>query len=314
MNLQQLDYIIAVDTYRHFGKAAEKCFVTQATLSAMIKKLEEELGIILFDRKSHPVITTDCGKEIIEHAKRIKMQVSLLHEKVDGINNVIKGDVRLGIIPTISSSLLPIISKEVFPNYPDLNITILENTTTEIIKELKSGDLDMAIVATPLLNEDIEEFILYYERFYIYNSKTELEKVKYITPENIRSQRVWLLEDGHCFRDQFVNLCNLKQFESFPENFKYEGSSFDSLINMTDTFGGLTLIPELYVHYLSKQKRKKLLDFKTPYPVREVSLITYRPNAKLRIINILKDNIAEKLRPQLTTSNLKNSELYIVDI
>lgn len=314
MNLQQLKYIIAVDKYKHFGKAAESCFVTQATLSGMIKKLEQELEVILFDRKSHPIITTDCGKDIIKHAKLISKQVSLLKEEVDNLKDTIRGQLELAIIPTIASSLLPVISKEVFPKYPDLHINVHELTTAEILTKLKVGDIDMGIAATPLIADDIEEFILYYERFLVYNSSPDLKNVNFVDPENIRNQKVWLLEQGHCFRDQFINLCNLKQSESYPKNFVYEGSSFDSLMNMTDAFGGLTLIPELYSDFLSSDKRKKLLDFKAPFPVREVSLISYRPYAKLRIINKLSEDIISVVTPRLSTTEIANKDLYIVDI
>jgi LysR family hydrogen peroxide-inducible transcriptional activator len=313
MNFQQLDYIIAVDTHKHFGKAADSCYVTQATLSGMIKKLEDELGIIIFDRKSHPIITTDCGKDIIKHAKLIKMQTSLMKE-ADKLKNRISGIIQLGIIPTISSSLLPVISKKIFPKYPDLIINIHEYTTETIIEKLKTGDLDMAIVTTPLNHDEIEENILYYESFLVYNSESVLSNVQYITPETIKNQKVWLLEEGHCFREQFLNLCDLKQFSSFPTNFTFEAGSFDSLINMTDVFGGLTLIPELYAEYMSENKRKKLIAFKTPYPVREVSLVSYRKFSKLRVIESLREEITKTVLPFLRTSKMKNSEMYIVDI
>jgi LysR family hydrogen peroxide-inducible transcriptional activator len=309
MNIQQLEYIIAVDRFKSFTKASEYCNITQATLSAMVKKLEEELDVVIFDRKASPIITTDIGQAILEDSRVVVARVNQIREKASGISHRIRGRIRLGVIPTIANSLLPRIVPSFMQQFPDLHLEIHEITTQSIIKQLKDGSIDLGILATPNMDDDVVEEILYYESLMVYGDIDR--KTKYLLPEHIRNQKVWLLEKGHCLRDQFVNLCGLRKKDSSPGNLSFDASSFDTLLNMVDRFGGLTLIPELYYKDLPGDKQKKAHAFKSPVPVREVSLVYYRPYAKQRVIRVLADFIQQTIRPELSTKTLKKTEQIV---
>tara|TARA_R110002094_G_scaffold24660_1_gene36862 strand:- start:244 stop:1182 length:939 start_codon:yes stop_codon:yes gene_type:complete len=312
MNIQQLEYIIAVDRLKNFTKAAEYCNVTQATLSTMVKKLEEELEIIIFDRKKNPTETTEIGLETVENAKKVVLNAQLLKENAKKVNGKIEGRIRIGIIPTIANSLLPKIIKPILANYPDLKLEISELTTNSITKQLKEGQLDMGIVATPLHEPEIEDIILFYETLMVYGDIDPVQN--YILPDEIRNHKIWLLEEGHCLREQFIKLCSLKKKEKMIGNLKLEASTFDTLLNMIDVFGGLTLIPELYYNTLSLERKKQVSFFNAPIPVREMSIIYHRPYAKIRTIEALAKVIQSTINENLISNKYKKSELAITQI
>ncbi|WP_103998715.1 hydrogen peroxide-inducible genes activator [Flavobacterium urumqiense] len=312
MNIQQLEYIIAVDRLKNFTKAAAYCNVTQATLSTMVKKLEAELEIIIFDRKKNPTETTEIGMETVENAKKVVLHSQLLKDNAKKINGKIEGKIRIGIIPTIANSLLPKIIKPILENYPDLKLEISESTTNSITKQLKEGQLDMGIVATPLHDPEIEDIVLFYETLMVYGDIDPVQN--YILPDEIRNHKIWLLEEGHCLREQFIKLCSLKKKEKMVENLKLEASSFDTLLNMIDEFGGLTLIPELYYNTLSSERKKQVSFFNAPIPVREMSIIYHRPYAKIRTIEALANIIHSTINKDLISNKYKKSELAITHI
>ncbi|RTY73709.1 hydrogen peroxide-inducible genes activator [Flavobacterium sp. GSP27] len=312
MNIQQLEYIIAVDRLKNFTKAAEYCNVTQATLSAMVKKLEQELGIVIFDRKKNPTETTEIGIETIENAKKVVLHSQLLKDNAKKSIGKIEGKIRIGIIPTIANSLLPKILKPILENFPDLKLEISEQTTNSITKQLKEGQLDMGIVATPLHDTEIEDIVLFYETLMVYGDIDPVQN--YILPDEIRNHKIWLLEEGHCLREQFIKLCSLKKKEKMVENLKLEASSFDTLLNMIDEFGGLTLIPELYYNTLSTERKKQVSFFNAPIPVREMSIIYHRPYAKIRTIEALAKIIHSTINKDLISNKYKKSELAITQI
>lgn len=312
MNIQQLEYIIAVDRLKNFTKAAAYCNVTQATLSTMVKKLEAELEIIIFDRKKNPTETTEIGMETVENAKKVVLHSQLLKDNAKKINGKIEGKIRIGIIPTIANSLLPKIIKPILENYPDLKLEISESTTNSITKQLKEGQLDMGIVATPLHDPEIEDIVLFYETLMVYGDIDPVQN--YILPDEIRNHKIWLLEEGHCLREQFIKLCSLKKKEKMVENLKLEASSFDTLLNMIDEFGGLTLIPELYYNTLSSERKKQVSFFNAPIPVREMSIIYHRPYAKIRTIGALANIIHSTINKNLISNKYKKSELAITHI
>ncbi len=309
MNLQQIEYIVALDKFKSFSKAAEACFITQATLSTMVKKLEEEFDMVIFDRKTNPIITTDSGKEIIEEAKRILIHINNLKNLPSKLKGKIEGELKIGIIPTIASNLLHRIIPNLLNKYPNLRLKINEITTSNIIAQLKTGGIDVGIVSTPLQKNEFEEKILYYEKLMVYG-KIKNNQKEYLSPKDIAYEKIWLLEEGNCLSDQIMNVCSLSA-KKVNTNFDFKPNSFDSLLNMVDITNGLTLIPELYVLDLSKEKKGKVANFKTPYPVREVSLIYNRPYAKLRLINALGKEIKQTILPILHTSKLKNKEMII---
>jgi len=292
MNLQQLDYLIAVDSHRHFVKAAEACCVSQPTLSMMIQKLEEELGIRIFDRSKHPIVPTEAGKEIIHQAKIILKEAATLKEISHSLKGELKGELRIGIIPTVAPFLLPIFLKQFLKKYPEIKVKIWEFTTEYIIEKLEKNIIDVGILATPLNNSSILEQPLYKEEFFVYASKNEpLLNKKYLLTEDINLNHLWLLEEGHCLRSQIVNLCELKRKEVTNSNLEYEAGSIDSLIKMVDQYEGITILPELAVQHLSEKQKKNIRKFKSPVPVREISLITYRHFVKTRMLDILREEI-----------------------
>lgn len=312
MNFQQLEYIIAVDQQKHFAKAADSCHITQATLSAMIKKLEEELGIIIFDRKKQPIFTTAEGLQVIEIARKILGHQSELRALKEIAPEEISGSIKIGIIPTIANSLLPIILKPILSNFPQLKIDISEITTEEIKRLLLADQIDMGILATPLEDTDFEENILYYEAMMVYGI-SDLDK-KYILPHEMEDHNIWLLEDGHCFRKQSMTICNIKEKSLVPNNLKFEGSSFETLLNLTDQFGGYTLVPELYYNLMTNFRKRKTKHFEKPLPVREISTVYYRPFAKKKIIDLLSANISELIKGHLSTEKFSAKDLSIIGI
>lgn len=310
MNLQQLEYIVALDAHKNFSKAAEACFITQATLSTMVKKLEEELDLIIFDRKTLPILTTDCGQKIIEEAKKVLLHTKQLKIISSEIKDIVEGELRIGIIPTIASSLLHRILPELFKKYPQLKLSIQEITTANILKQLKTGELDVGILSTPLKTNEFESSLLYYEKLLVYGKST-ISSIKYLHPKDLVNESIWLLEEGNCLTDQVVNLCTLNK-KAINLNLNFNPNSIETLINMVDHLKGLTLIPELFYQDLPEDRKLKVKAFDSPYPVREVSLVFNRPYAKLRLLEALKTEIKALVIPMLQTGQLQEHEMNIV--
>lgn len=311
MNLQQLEYLIAVDKSGSFSKAAELCFVTQATLSTMVKRLEEELDIVLFDRSSSPVLATDAARPIIELAQRAVAAVNDIRDVSGVMKGKVEGRIKLGVIPTVANSVLPLIMKSLLEKYPDVVLEIREITTQSILKQLKSGEIDVGLLSTPIKEgEGFVEQVLYYEALFVYGKPVSRVK-KFVMPKEIVKEKVWLLEEGHCLREQFLNLCSLKK-KRMGDQLIFESNSFDTLLNMADEFGGLTVLPELYVRSMSPERKKKVFQFVAPYPVREISLVVSRPFVKARLVQVLADEIKRVILPLLITESIKKSDQVIV--
>lgn len=305
MNIQQLEYIVAVETHKNFVQAAEKCFVTQPTLSTMIQKLEDELDVKIFDRKKHPVAVTDVGEIIIRQAKVILNNVKQLKEIVKEYRGDIEGEIRLGVIPTIAPYLLPIILNEISEKYPLLTLKIEEQNTEQIIQNLKNGLLDLGILATPLKDLEIKEYPIYYERFLVYGNQNLKKSIKksYLLPKDLDNKDLLLLEEGHCFRDQLIKICSLVDKNENKKNIKFEAGSLETLIHMVDEGYGLTLLPELVLKYLSPEKKKNILEFKDPQPVREISLVAHNYFEREKIITVIKDIISTNVSKHITNTN-----------
>jgi LysR family transcriptional regulator, hydrogen peroxide-inducible genes activator len=306
MNIQHLKYILAIDTHRHFAKAAEKCFVTQPTLSMMVQKLEEELDVKIFDRSKQPVVPTEAGKKLIEQAKIILQEVNRMKLIVNELKGEINGELRLGIIPTVAPYLLPLFLNSFLKKYPLLKIKITELTTQQIIDRLKNHQLDAGILATPLNNDSLKEQILYYEQFVVYASPNEkMMKKKFLLPGDIDTNHLWLLEEGHCLRSQVLNLCELRKKELETSNLEYEAGSIETLKKIVDFNNGITILPELTLKELSPGDMKNVRHFKPPVPVREISIVTYRHFVKQRIIDALKEEICKSVPREMLTAKRK---------
>jgi LysR family transcriptional regulator, hydrogen peroxide-inducible genes activator len=300
VTLTQLEYIVAVDTYRHFGRAAESCFITQPTLSMQIKKLEEDLEIIIFDRTRQPLIPTDVGQRIVEQARIVLKGAQEIKNIVKDHKNEVSGMLRIGIIPTLAPYLLPVFIGRYKKKYPNIFIKIVEQPTGEIIKLLEKDLIDVGILVTPLKDEKIIEKPIFYEEMLVYvNPENKLYKKEIITLKDIAVPEIWLLSDGHCFRDQVVNLCSFLGSIDSELPFHFEAGSLETLMNIIDREGGITLIPELARLGMSEKRLKNLRSFSNLKPLREVSLAYSRHFAKHKLINLLWREIKESIPVEL---------------
>lgn len=301
MNLQQLEYIVAVDTHRHFEKAAQHCFVTQATLSMMIKKLEQELDVILFDRTKQPVLPTQTGKAIIEQARVILRETEQLKQLSLEAKASSQGELRIGIIPTLAPYLLPLFLPTFLKDFPSIRLKIVEQTTEHLLHLLSTDKLDVGIMATPLTEKGFSEKHLFYEEFKAYVSKENRSlRKKYILAEDIDVNKLWLLEEGHCLRAQVLNLCEIQKRQAAVHHLDYETGSIESLLKITDMNGGITIVPALATLHFEKKQRDKLRHFKPPVPVREISLVTYRHFVKEGLLKVLEKEISQAVKKHLS--------------
>lgn len=292
MTLSQLEYIVAVDTHRHFADAAEACHVTQPTLSMQIQKLEEELGVKIFDRTKQPVIPTEIGLAILAQARIALREATLITQLIDDQKGSMTGELRIGIIPTLAPYLLPHLFRQMRENYPQLNLIIKETITEEIINELKNNRLDCGLVVTPLNDSTIREDVLFYEELFVYVSKRNaLYNKKYVLAADIDPNELWLLEEGHCFRSQVLNLCELKKRHDI--HFQYETGNIETLKRMVDNSEGITILPELAIREFTRSQLKLVKQLQSPAPVREVSLVTHRNVVKMKQIKILREEILD---------------------
>jgi LysR family hydrogen peroxide-inducible transcriptional activator len=305
MTITQLQYVLAVAEHKNFTLAAEKCFVTQPTLSMQIQKVEEELNIQIFDRSKKPIQLTEIGQKIVNQAKNIVNEADRMQDIVEQQKGFIGGEFRLGIIPTIMPTLLPMFLNNFIKKYPKVKLIIEELNTDEIILKLKNGHLDAAIAATPLMEEKIKEVVLYFEPFvaYIpqshkYYSKNEIEV------SDLDVDEILLLQDGHCFRDGILNLCKNVSKSDFS-HFQLESGSFETLIKLADEGLGITLLPYLHTLDLKDSDKLKLKHFVEPKPAREVSLIFPKTELKIQIIDALRTTIAGVIKGAIVFQNIE---------
>ena len=304
MTLTQLYYMSAVAEYGNFTVAADKCFVTQPTLSMQVQKLEDELGVKIFNRATKPIVLTDIGKKILIQAKRITEEATRMQDIVSTEKGFIGGEFKLGIIPTVMPTLLPMFLKTFVKKYPKVDLKIEELTTQNITKMLEKGHLDAGIAATPLGLDSILELPLYHEPFVGYIPEgNPLHAVEQIEIEDLNLTDILVLEDGHCFRNHVLNLCQMNRIESNP--FDLKSGSFETLINLADEGLGMTLLPFLHGNSLTDNKKKNLRFFPEPAPAREVSLIHSKSQLKLPIINALRSTVSSIIRGAIKFENIK---------
>ncbi|HEY4655772.1 MAG TPA: LysR substrate-binding domain-containing protein, partial [Cyclobacteriaceae bacterium] len=290
--------------------ASEKCFVTQPTLSMQIQKLELELGVKIFDRTRQPVIPTEIGAGIIAQARVILREANVIEQIINDQKDIMTGEIRIGIIPTLAPYLLPPLFKQMREKYPQLDLAIKETITGEVIQELKNNRLDCGLVVTPLKDPSIREDVLFYEELFVYVSrKNALCDKKYVLVNEIDPDQLWLLEEGHCFRSQILNLCELRKGSDF--HFRYETGNIETLRRMVDKSDGITILPELAVMEFSKPQLKLVKRLKEPSPVREVSLVTHRDHLKAKLIKTLKEEILNIVPKQM--QKLQNKKVVEIN-
>lgn len=302
MTLQQLEYVVTVDRIRHFAKAAEECHVTQPTLSMMIQKLEDELGLKIFDRSKHPVEPTRTGAEIIEKAKGILLNTERLREFVTSEKDGLICDFVLAVIPTVAPYLLPGFFPAFTSTYPDVSLQVTEMRTSTIIESIVAGKIDAAILATPIDHPQILEIPLYYEKFVAYvSSENPLFQQEELTSVDLPLKDLWVLQEGHCLRNQIFNFCEDKT----PRNYLYEAGSIDTLIRIVDTNGGYTIIPELHQQYLTDAQKKNVRPIVSPETVREISLIIHVDFVREKVLNAVAETVKGLIPDNMLDGRLK---------
>jgi LysR family hydrogen peroxide-inducible transcriptional activator len=308
MNLQQLEYIIALETHGSFSKAAEAKFVSQPALSMMIQKLEEELDLKIFDRSRQPIAPTEAGKKILQQARVILYEVSRLREINREEQETLSGELRIGIIPTLAPYLLPLFLKNFMVHYPQVSLRIYEHTTATIEEKLRKGNLDAGLMVSPLPGNQYREMTLFQEPFHVY-SHDELSK-RFLLPEDINPTELWLLEEGHCLRSQILKLCELRR--KAYSKLEFEAGSIDTLIKMVDHQQGITIVPELATLTMTAEQRKRLRPFAPPVPMREVSLITLWDFPRKKLLEALQSEILASI-PPMSVSADKGKRINIGD-
>lgn len=313
ITLTQLEYIVAVERLGNFGQAAKSCFVTQPTLSMQIQKLEEELGVLIFDRSSHPVRPTPIGKAILEqsslvltHAARIP---AIIHESKESL----EGDLRLGVIPTLAPYVLPLFLDRFCRAHPKVRLHVEESKTDDILVALRKNLLDVGLLATPLDEPLIEEHPLFLEPFYIYASKdSALAKLDQVSDADLKNERVLLLTEGHCLRAQMMRVCASRQAKGRKtiHGFDFESGSIETLCRLVEQDLGYTVIPHLAKTW-NTTRSGRVIPFSNPRPSREVSLCVHASFSRRALLKALSTSIVESLPPELRKpdANLKTIKL-----
>jgi LysR family hydrogen peroxide-inducible transcriptional activator len=294
MNIHQFHYILALAELRHFESASEKCFITQSTLSTMISKFEDEIGIKLFDRKKKPLQLTKEGFAIIEQIKIISNDIDQLKELVKEVKGEIKGNLTLSVIPTIAPFLLPLFLQDFASKFPNLKILVKEETTGEIIRKLKARELDIGILSIPIQEKDIDELKLYDEPFVFFDAGRTIKNQ--VSIKKIDVSNLCMMEEGHCMRTQVIKLCDLTESQADSKlNFEYKAGSIDSLLRFVKANRATTLLPYLSISDFSKQEKMHVGHFSSPVPYRSVGLAVHKHFVKKKLLAILEKEITDRL-------------------
>lgn len=313
ITLTQLEYVLAIDKYRNFGRAAKACYITQPTLSMQLKKLEEETGFPIFDRTKKPILPTEGGKALILQARVVVdewKRLSLLGSKGQG--KELAGDLHIAVIPTLAPYWIPLFLEEFSRAHPKINLRIDEMQTNQILKALESDEIDAALLVTPLGNRSLYEDPIFYEPFYLWVKKGhELATRSRVSERDLDGNEIWLLNEGHCFRNQMIQICSLTKRKTLLKNIVFESGNLETLKRLVERSGGYTLIPHLALPEIAP-KDIEVKSFRKPIPSREVSLVYRRLQWKTPLIKAFRDVIARSVPAELRA--LKKSDLEVVAI
>jgi len=309
MNLQQFQYVLAVVDNKHFEAAAETCFVTQSTLSTMINRFEDEIGIKIFNRKTKPVSITQEGLKVIERLRIIQKEIDSLNNVVQELKGEMVGELRMGIIPTIAPDLLPLFLLSFANAFPKIRMVVQEMTTAEIQKALKNRTLDVGILAIPLVDDELIELDLYSEPFLAYDWSSEKTRAT-TSVQTLDFSKLWLLEEGHCLRTQVQQICELSNDSGEKSiNIEFKAGSLGSLLRFTKANKGVTILPYLSAMELSQKDQQKLIPFESPVPARSVGLVTHRYFVKMKLLDklqaIIKESVESLIPANTNTQILK---------
>lgn len=292
ITFSQLEYIVAVDTYRHYVTAAQKVFVTQPTLSMQIKKLEENLGVLIFDRSKQPIVPTSVGEKIIAQARILLQEREKISLVISDFQGKVSGNLKVGIIPTLAPHLVPRFVGDFIRAYPEVNLQIRELKTDEMLVQLQKDLIDVGILVTPLESENLKEIPLFYEelKLYLTDNHPCIQQFE-VSFKDIDLSEIWLMDEGHCFRNQVYNFCKLHTISNSQLPFRYESGSLEMLRKLVDTEGGFTLLPELATLNLNTFEQKQVKNLKGIVPLREVSLVYGRSFVKEKLLHLLENQI-----------------------
>ncbi|MEL7124266.1 MAG: LysR substrate-binding domain-containing protein, partial [Bacteroidota bacterium] len=301
MTITQLEYIVAVADCKSFAKAAEKCHITQPTLSVQIKKLENHLKVSLFDRTKKPVQPTTIGLQVIEQARMTLSELSRISDIIKTEQEDSNGEIRLGIIPTLSPYLLPLFSGSFLDKNPGTQLFIKEMLTEEILFDLYNNNIDIGILVTPLENHDLKQIPLFHEPFIVYMSNNHiLSENDDIDLCDLDLNEMWLLKAGHCYRNQVLNLCSQNAMRENKKAIRFESGSIETLRRIVEKQQGYTLLPKLATLEFAPQQQQMVKEFLDPKPVREVSIVLHRRFVKTNVVESLKQSILENIPSEFT--------------
>jgi len=295
ITINQIQYALALSRTGSFSQAAEACFVTQSTLSTMIRKLEDHMDVVLFDRSTKPVRLSKEGETIINQFKIVSKEFENLDELISETKGQISGNLKIGIIPTIAPFILPLILNGLIQSYPEVNFNIYEITTQEIVKKLKQRELDIGLVSLPLRQKSLDEITLFKEDFLVYDARKNAQKKKRYQIDDIDLSKLWLLEEGHCLANQIGQICQLRKREN--RGFIYSSGSLHSLLELVNSNEGITLLPRLASTNNKLVNPNYLHPLQGVSPVREIGLITVKSFNKKRLLSILEKEITRAVKP-----------------
>ena len=308
MTLQQMEYIVAVDKYRHFAKAADSCGVSQSTLSSLVQKLELELDVAIFDRSCHPVSPTAVGEEILERARQLLFNAAQIKELVSTRKGEAVGRVSLGITSTVAPYLLPEMLKYLSRNHPDIELHVEEARTPALISQLERGELDIALLATPVDNDSLLEIPVYRERLMAYVSPGEsIYDQRELQTGCLPVESVWVLREGYCPNRGVFPFCNYRG----ERQAVYEAGSVETLIKIVDRNGGYAIIPELHVPLLTECQQANVRALTNPEPTREIAFVVHRNFVRERLLNILADAMRTIIPPAMVNKRLEKFSIVL---
>lgn len=308
MTLQQLEYIVALYRYKHFARAAESCHVTQPTLSSMIQKLEAELGVEIFNRKTQPITPTPVGRQVIEEGWKVLVRARRIKDMVEEEKHSLSGEFRIGILPTIAPYLLPRFFPQLLNSHSDLDIRMHEMKTDDIKKALRSGRLDAAILAE---TDDMDSFhldSLFYEQYFAYVAEDDtLYNAQQIKTTDLQGEPLWLLDEGHCFRDQLVKFCHLRNASQAKR--AYTLGSIETFMRIVENGRGVTFIPELALYQLTEKQRRLVKPFAVPVPTRHVVMMTNRSFIRRGLLQFIIDSIRQGVPKEMLKLRVTQKEV-----
>lgn len=289
MNLRDLKYIVAVAHTKSFVKAAQQCFVSQPTLSMQVKKLEESLGVKIFERNNKRVLITDVGELIIATAKHILQDVDLIEEISANAQNPLAGNFKLGAFPTLASYILPSLVPLIKNQLPHIRLILVEEKTDTLIQQLKNGDLDAALLAAPIKEDDLVAERLFDDIFKLaVSAQHHLAKQASISPSDLVGEPLLLLDEGHCLRDQALQFCQLNGAE---EEQNVRATSLETLRQMVRANTGITFMPDIAIQ--NEDSNIQYIPFIEPQPQRTICLVWRKTTPKSLLINKLKQLIQQ---------------------